>query len=48
MGLGNDVLGLVIALIIIWIIIPDPVPMIDELVLIPVVGILISKFSKDM
>ena len=48
MGLGNDVLGLVIALIVIWIIIPDPIPIIDEVILIPVVGVLIAKFTADM
>ena len=48
MGLSRDVLGLLIALIIIWIIIPDPIPVIDEIILIPVVGILITKFAGDM
>lgn len=48
MGLGHDVLGLAIALILIWIIVPDPIPIIDEIILIPVVGILIAKFASDM
>lgn len=48
MGVSRDVLGLAIAFIIIWIVIPDPIPVVDELILIPVVGVLISKFSKDM
>ena len=48
MALGKDVLGLLIAVISIWIIFPDPIPIIDELILIPVVGVLILKFSGDM
>ena len=48
MGIGQDALGLVIALILIWIIIPDPIPLIDEIILIPVVGVLIAKFASDM
>ena len=48
MGIGQDALGLIIALIIIWIIVPDPIPLIDEIILIPVVGVLMAKFMSDM
>lgn len=48
MGLSQDVLGLIIAFIVIWIVIPDPIPVVDELILIPVVGVLIAKFAGDM
>jgi len=48
MGIGTDALGLVIAGMVIWIILPDPIPVIDEMILIPVVAILILKFGKDL
>lgn len=48
MGLGQDVLALIIVVIAAWIILPDPIPVIDEIVLIPVLVALVAKFLGDM
>ena len=48
MGLSHDIIGVVIAAIVIWIIIPDPIPVVDEMILIPVVTVLVAKFIGDL
>ena len=48
MGFGKALLVLFIVGATIWIIVPDPIPVIDEVILIPIVIIAIGELMGDM
>ena len=48
MGFSKDMLVLFIVAATIWIIVPDPIPIIDELILIPLVAVAMGSLIGDM
>ena len=48
MGFSKDMLVLFIVGATIWIIVPDPIPLIDELILIPLVAVAMGSLIGDM
>ena len=48
MGFGKELLVIFIVGATIWIIVPDPIPLIDELILIPLVAAAMGSLIGDM
>ena len=48
MGLSKVLLVLFIVGAVIWIIVPDPIPIIDEVILIPIVAIAMGELVSDL